>query len=286
MESEYMEVQRVNPSFVTSLLAGAMAGLSVDLLFYPIDTVKTRLQSAQGFWKSGGFSGVYRGMGSVAVGSAPGASIFFVTYESAKSLLSKSLYPEHSQDAKVMSPAVHMLSGTMAEMAACMIRVPTEVVKSRQQTSVYGRSSSAAALRQVIAEEGVRGLYRGYGSTIFREIPFTCIQFPLYEGLKHSMTGYKSEPSWLQAAVSGSMAGAVAAALTTPLDVIKTRIMLAKAHGSADTPRILPTLYFILAQRGIKGLFAGVVPRTLWIGLGGAVFLGTFDGAAKVLELS
>lgn len=111
-----MEVQRVNPSFVTSLLAGAMAGLSVDLLFYPIDTVKTRLQSAQGFWKSGGFSGVYRGMGSVAVGSAPGASIFFVTYESAKSYLSKALYPEHSQDAKVMSPAVHMLSGTMAEM--------------------------------------------------------------------------------------------------------------------------------------------------------------------------
>jgi len=116
MESEYIEVQRVNPSFITSLLAGAMAGLSVDLLFYPIDTVKTRLQSAQGFWKSGGFSGVYRGMGSVAVGSAPGASIFFVTYESSKSFLSKLLYPEHSGNAKVMSPTVHMLSGTVAEM--------------------------------------------------------------------------------------------------------------------------------------------------------------------------
>jgi len=166
-----------------------------------------------------------------------------------------------------------------------MIRVPTEVVKSRQQTSAYGMTSSAAALRQVIASEGVRGLYRGYGSTIFREIPFTCIQFPLYEGLKHKMAGYKSEPTWLQAAVSGSMAGAVAATVTTPLDVIKTRIMLSKAHGGAGTPRILPTLYSILAQRGVRGLFAGVVPRTLWIGLGGAVFLGTFDGTAKVLEL-
>ena len=100
------------------------------------------------------------------------------------------------------------------------------------------------------------------------------------------MAGYKSEPTWLQAAVSGSVAGAVAAALTTPLDVIKTRIMLAKAHGSTSTPRILPTLHSVLEQRGVRGLFAGVVPRTLWIGLGGAVFLGSFDGAAKVLELS
>lgn len=166
-----------------------------------------------------------------------------------------------------------------------MVRVPTEVVKSRQQTSAYGKSSSSAALRQVIADEGVRGLYRGYGSTIFREIPFTCIQFPLYEALKQKMAGYKSEPTWLQAAVSGSMAGAVAAALTTPLDVIKTRIMLSKAHGDGGAPRIFATLQSVLQQRGVRGLFAGIVPRTLWISLGGAVFLGTFDGVAKTLEL-
>ena len=82
MEAEHVEeAQRVHPGFVTALLAGAASGLSVDLLFFPIDTIKTRLQSAEGFWRSGGFAGVYRGMGSVAVGSAPGASIFFVTYE-------------------------------------------------------------------------------------------------------------------------------------------------------------------------------------------------------------
>jgi hypothetical protein len=49
-----------------------MAGTSVDILFFPIDTVKTRLQAKEGFWKSGGFSGIYRGIGSVVVGSAPG----------------------------------------------------------------------------------------------------------------------------------------------------------------------------------------------------------------------
>jgi len=69
---DWEELERLHPRFSTALAAGATAGLAVDLLFYPIDTIKTRLQSAQGFWKSGGFAGVYRGMGSVAVGSAPG----------------------------------------------------------------------------------------------------------------------------------------------------------------------------------------------------------------------
>jgi hypothetical protein len=41
-------------------------------MFYPIDTIKTRLQSQQGFVKAGGFKGIYKGVGSVGVGSAPG----------------------------------------------------------------------------------------------------------------------------------------------------------------------------------------------------------------------
>jgi solute carrier family 25 S-adenosylmethionine transporter 26 len=48
-----------------------MSGLSVDFILFPLDTVKTRIQSTRGFWASGGFKGVYRGIGSVGMGSAP-----------------------------------------------------------------------------------------------------------------------------------------------------------------------------------------------------------------------
>lgn len=58
--------------FTSSLLAGGLAGTAVDCLFFPLDSFKTRLQAKQGFWASGGFKGVYRGLGSVVVGSAPG----------------------------------------------------------------------------------------------------------------------------------------------------------------------------------------------------------------------
>jgi len=54
------------------LQSGSLAGFSVDVVLYPLDTIKTRLQSSGGFRHSGGFRGIYRGLGSVAVGSVPG----------------------------------------------------------------------------------------------------------------------------------------------------------------------------------------------------------------------
>lgn len=51
--------------------AGAAAGTSVDVALFPLDTIKTRLQSQQGFRAAGGFRGIYSGLLSVTLGSAP-----------------------------------------------------------------------------------------------------------------------------------------------------------------------------------------------------------------------
>lgn len=68
-----------------------MSGLCVDIVLYPLDTVKTRLQSAEGFVNSGGFRGIYRGLGSILVGSAPGGEflrIFVVFHRLTPKILS------------------------------------------------------------------------------------------------------------------------------------------------------------------------------------------------------
>jgi len=57
--------------FLISLLAGGVAGTAVDVILFPFDTLKTRLQSAEGFAKAGGFRGIYSGIASAASGSAP-----------------------------------------------------------------------------------------------------------------------------------------------------------------------------------------------------------------------
>ncbi|KAF9223004.1 mitochondrial carrier [Gyrodon lividus] len=280
------------PTFAQSLTAGGAAGAAVDLLFFPIDTVKTRLQSAQGFVKAGGFRGSYRGIGSVVVGSAPGAAMFFSTYETAK----KSL-PLHGQ----LAPLNHMISASIGEVAACLVRVPTEVIKTRTQTSTYGSAAttSLSAVNMVMKHEGIRGFYRGFGTTIMREIPFTSLQFPMYELFKMRLSlALGSRPLRAsEAAICGSIAGGVAAALTTPLDVLKTRVMLdmrvcMRSHipssypdalvvghqdPSSQFPSLLTRFRQIYINEGPRALFAGVVPRTLWISAGGAIFLGVYE---------
>ena len=64
--------------FFSSLVAGAIAGMSVDLALFPLDTVKTRLQSQFGFHNSGGFKQLYRGLGSAMIVSAPNGNQQFL----------------------------------------------------------------------------------------------------------------------------------------------------------------------------------------------------------------
>ncbi|TIC36372.1 hypothetical protein E3Q08_04330 [Wallemia mellicola] len=213
------------PPFFNALFAGALSGVTVDLFFFPVDTLKTRLQSTQGFLQAGGFKNIYKGVGSVAFGGAPGAAAFFTTYEGLKKAI-----PQISSLSTIPDAAVHMLAGSGGETAACLIRVPTEVVKSRQQTMAYGSVSSLKAAQLLLSQEGLNGFYRGFGITVFREIPFTSIQFPLYEYLKSRVAKYRNRDHArpYEGALCGTIAGAVAAATTTPLDVIKTRTMLSK----------------------------------------------------------
>ncbi|KAK3321492.1 mitochondrial carrier domain-containing protein [Cercophora scortea] len=284
------------PPFRTALLAGALAGTTVDLSLFPLDTLKTRLQSSAGFFASGGFRGIYRGIGSAVVGSAPGAAFFFCTYESSKSILA-SYIPESSV-------STHMLAASAGEIAACAIRVPTEVVKQRAQAGQHGGSSlsSLQAILSQRAKIGVAGvwreLYRGWGITVMREVPFTVLQFPLWEALKawgrerrvrtgHGLLGESvvvgvggdaGEVSAAESAVYGSLSGAVAAGVTTPLDVLKTRVMLSAQRESVG--RIVTD---ILREHGVRPFFAGIGPRVMWISIGGAIFLGSYQWAVNAL---
>jgi solute carrier family 25 S-adenosylmethionine transporter 26 len=265
--------QKERNVYLSSLFGGASAGLSVDMVLFPLDTIKTRLQSAQGFIKSGGFSGVYKGIGPQAIGSAPQAALFFLTYESFKYYVEPLVSPHYL-------PLVHMAAASFGEVVACLIRVPMEVVKQRRQTSTNRKHTSARILMHAWKSEGLRkGLYRGFGSTILREIPFSFIQFPILEYLKstyriHFKNNIPLE-SW-EVANCGALAGAFAAATTTPLDVAKTRIMLADKKTAA-TLRVRTVLQQVYREKGVRGLFAGFTPRVLWITLGGYVFFGMYD---------
>lgn len=298
-----------NPPFTHALLAGGAAGTTVDLTLFPLDTLKTRLQSSEGFFASGGFRGIYRGVGSAALGSAPGAAFFFCTYEATKSALAgarrRALGRSSNNDSSNNTTAGkdggggsavdHMLAASLGEVAACAVRVPTEVVKQRAQAGQHGGSSLSSLLailgrRRDVGLPGVwRELYRGWGITILREVPFTVIQFPLWEALKSYSRGRKqqgggnsgsgADVSAGESALYGSVSGGVAAAVTTPLDVLKTRVML-----SSKRQKVWDIVTGILREHGVRPFFAGIGPRVMWISIGGAVFLGSYQWVINSLE--
>jgi solute carrier family 25 S-adenosylmethionine transporter 26 len=256
-------------SLFCCLLAGGVAGFGVDVSLYPLDTVKTRLQAAAGFRKSGGFKGIYNGLGPAALGSAPGAALFFFTYEGAKT---------HLEDTSLSAPAAHCTAASFGEVAACLIRVPIENVKQKMQAGQF--ASMSDALTGIRRLDGPRGFFKGFSTTVMRDIPFSFLQFPLYEAFKKEWTirqGHDTAP--YQGALCGSFAGAIAATVTTPLDVAKTRLMLgADAHGVRYTT-MLTTLSRVYGEAGMSGLFRGLGPRVSLISLGGLVYFGLYEYA-------
>jgi solute carrier family 25 S-adenosylmethionine transporter 26 len=210
---------------------------------------------------------------------APAASIHRIAYTAAGEP-----YTEQTRDAGAEA-LVHMGAASLGEVAACAVRVPTEVVKQRAQAKQF--PSSLSALTHILDQRRSHGvlhvwreLYRGWSITIIREVPFTVIQFPLWEALKRyrlAQTGQAQVSGW-EGGLLGSLAGGVAAAITTPLDVLKTRMMLAREKQPMFT-----MLSSILRESGPRAFFAGLGPRVGWISVGGAIFLGSYQWASNLL---
>jgi solute carrier family 25 (mitochondrial S-adenosylmethionine transporter), member 26 len=278
----------LNPvrTFQLGMLAGAVAGFTVDAVLFPLDTLKTRLQmSANAAARGALFRGLYDGFAPAVVASAPAAAAFFGTYDYVKRVLAA----VSKDDDGRWAPLQHMVAAAAGDVAGSTIRVPFEVVKQRLQSGL--NKSTAEAVRTVLAKEGVAGFFTGYSSLIIRELPFDAIQFPLYEFLKtqwakRSRTG-KLE-TWQQS-LCGSAAGGFAAAVTTPLDVVKTRLMTQGAAaggiGGSSVPYsgIVNGLTRIAREEGTAVLFSGIVPRVVWISVGGAFFFGSYEAARKAL---
>lgn len=254
-------------------IAGGTAGVVVETALYPIDTIKTRLQAARGGGKIV-LQGLYSGLAGNLVGVLPASALFVGVYEPAKKKLLKIL-PEN------LSAVAHLTAGAIGGVAASLVRVPTEVVKQRMQTRQF--ASAPDAVRLIVAKEGFKGLYAGYGSFLLRDLPFDAIQFCIYEQLR---IGYKlaarrdlNDP---ENAAIGAFAGALTGAITTPLDVIKTRLMI-QGSSANQYKGIFDCVQTILREEGPPALLKGIGPRVLWIGIGGSIFFGVLERTKKIL---
>ncbi|XP_062244344.1 mitoferrin-2-like [Platichthys flesus] len=236
-----MDYEGLPPGEATSthMLAGAVAGIMEHCLMYPIDCVKTRMQSlhpepgaryrnvmdalrqivrTEGVWRP------IRGVNVLAVGAGPAHALYFACYEKIKFSLSGAIHPGAN------SHFANGVAGCMATVLHDALMNPAEVVKQRMQMFNSPYRSVLDCMGSLLRREGPAAFYRSYTTQLTMNVPFQALHFMTYEYLQELLNPHRQyNPS--SHVVSGALAGALAAAVTTPLDVCKTLLNTQEAQA-------------------------------------------------------
>jgi solute carrier family 25 S-adenosylmethionine transporter 26 len=255
----------------------------VDIALFPLDTIKTRIQAtikgkSIDYVNKANNVSKYSGLKSQIFASFPSAAAFFSTYDFTKHFLHNKLNVNNKYDT-----LVHMTGAIFGEASAVFVRNPFELIKQNMQIGKY--STIKEALVEIFKQNGFKGFYRGYLITVLREIPFGILQYPLYEKFKKDRMKLKKDTKELKMidfCISGAKAGGISAFVTTPLDVIKTRIMTLNV-GKFDINKINSIIKSIYQDEGILKFFSGVHIRVFYITFGGMIFFGANEFFKKNL---
>lgn len=268
-------------------VAGAIATVVGDSIMHPIDCIKTLQQSDEGMGlnmvqavavltSTSGLGGLYRGLSTYLISDGIGGAIKFGVYERLKRAATG------VWDGNALMIAVY-LCAALAFMASSVILVPGEFIKQQLQMGMYPNLQEV--LTQVLATSGVFGCYAGYDAVLMRDIPYTMLELGLYDQLKSlyvkakipGIGGVPTLSSWEEVAVAG-LTGSIAGFCTTPLDTIKTKLMV---DTDLYSDGFWQCLTETIQDHGIESLFAGALARILWVGPFTAFYLPIYDLAKR-----
>ena len=165
----------INYRLCLNILAGGFSGLVTDFLCYPLETLKTRQQVSKKMRIKSKPTNLFHGVSIQMLGSFPMTATYFTTYEGIKFGFDSVFLGEY----KVSMYFKSFVGAMFAEITGCFVANPFELIK--QNIQVGNQSSIRRFFITVIKKAGWRGLYRGYNSLLGREIPFSCLQMPIYE---------------------------------------------------------------------------------------------------------
>ncbi|KAL8124298.1 protein MITOFERRINLIKE 1, chloroplastic-like [Apium graveolens] len=265
---------------------GGLAGAFTHVCLHPLDTIKTKLQTKGAkemysgpfdaivkTFQSNGFLGFYSGISAVIVGSTVSSAMYFGSCEFGKSILSKLEYP---------SLLIPPTAGAFGNIISSAIMVPKELITQRMQTGAKG--GSWEVLLKIVEKDGVLGLYAGYSATLLRNLPAGVLSYSSFEYLKTAVLSRTKQTDMnpFESVICGALAGAIAATLTTPLDVVKTRLMT-EVGTDAAAAGVAATLKQILVEEGWFGFSHGMAPRIVHSACFSALGFFAFETARLTL---
>ncbi|OAA77000.1 Mitochondrial carrier domain protein [Akanthomyces lecanii RCEF 1005] len=329
------------PPYLHAMLAGGTGGAFGDMLMHSLDTVKTRQQgdpNAPSKYRSltssyytimrqeGIRRGLYSGWLPALGGSFPGTVMFFGTYEWSKRFLI-----DHGLQHHLAYLASADLIGFLGDLAASIVYVPSEVLKTRLQlqgrynnphfSSGYNYRGTVDAARTIVRTEGPAAMFHGYKATLYRDLPFSALQFMFYEQFQTWARQYKQSRDIGVGfeLLTGATAGGLAGVITCPLDVVKTRLQtqvnpsaakstcthakdpnpqkrsISTSSPSTHRPRpgaipletssVITGLKVIYRTEGLEGWFRGVGPRGVWTFIQSGCMLFLYQRLLRQLDV-
>lgn len=277
-------------SVVQHMFAGGVAGMCEHMVMFPVDSLKTRMQSyehatspssgiirtTRAVIANEGPMALWRGIGAVAISAGPAHAFYFAAYEAARTVLA----PDHATDGQ-HHPVATALAGVSATFAADGLMCPMDVVKQRLQLAPAGTYSSVLnCILRVQAEHGLSAFFAGFRATILMNVPFTAVYFSGYESAKKVILDWRAidekEFSPLSHCAAGGLAGGLAAAASNPLDVARTRLQTQGEVGARRYKGLQHVLYSIKVEEGYQGLFRGVRARVMFHMPAAAICLSSY----------
>ncbi|KAH8261624.1 hypothetical protein KR044_012348 [Drosophila immigrans] len=294
---------------------GGLASITAEFGTFPIDTTKTRLQ-IQGqkidqtfsqlryrgmtdafvkISKEEGLRALYSGIWPAVLRQATYGTIKFGTYYTLKKLANeRGLLTDDDGSERVWS---NILCAAGAGAISSAIANPTDVLKVRMQ--VHGKGTDHLGLigcfREIHKYEGMRGLWRGVGPTAQRAVVIASVELPVYDFCKlQLMSAFGDHVA--NHFISSFIASLGSAVASTPIDVIRTRLMnqrhvtilnggVASATASASAQRLysgsLDCAVQTIRNEGILALYKGFIPTWVRMGPWNIIFFITYEQLKK-----
>jgi solute carrier family 25 2-oxodicarboxylate transporter 21 len=175
-----------------------------------------------------------------------------------------------------------IIAGIAAGATESIVIAPFELVKVKLQAvgSSQLYSNTFDAVVKVINNGGIRSIYRGLESTLWRNVFWNGGYFGVIQQVKSMLPKSTNEKEeLLYSFISGSIAGIFGTTINTPFDVVKSRIQY---DGKGRWT--IPTLIKILHEEGLIAAYKGYAPKVLRLGPGGGIMLVVFEGVTKLLS--
>ncbi|GMI16809.1 hypothetical protein TrLO_g2155 [Triparma laevis f. longispina] len=256
-------------SVLAESFGGFSAGVVGTIIGFPLDLVKTRMQTSatsslisspsllqtfKHIIRNETFSALYKGVATPLLSLTILNTLNFTSYNHFKRVFNGS-------GDNFVGVSSCFLAGSLAGPIASVVSTPEHMIKTQMQIdnkrkggALYTNGSFDAA-KQIIRKNGVAALYRGHNSNTVRECAFLGVYFATYEVLKENLPDSK-----LSVPVAGGCAGAVGWVSSYPLDCVKANVQGSFPEKAGS---IIETGSLILKERGIHGLYSGLTPSLI-----------------------